>query len=157
MIIGACVFRNISDTMWQWLVLSVDQYIPCAILTVINLFLARKLWRHHKRRDMLAANALRDRHTKYTILESNAIIVISVTLVVEFVDCGIRTHQLVTTFYVDDLSASLSVMRILRFVIYGLYLHIHIITNFKLRRTIKLYAERMLNHTFRPVPGDISL
>lgn len=154
---GACVFRNVSDTVWQWLVLLIDQYIPCVILTVVNLFLTRKLWRHHKRRIVLATNALRNRHTKYTILESNTIIIISVTLVIEFVDCGLRTHQIATTLYVNDLCTSLSVMRMLRLVIYGLHLYIHVITNFKLRRSIKLYYERLRSQIFRPVPMDMPL
>ncbi|XP_048746444.2 uncharacterized protein LOC125658997 isoform X2 [Ostrea edulis] len=117
----------------------------------------RKLWRHHKRRIVLATNALRNRHTKYTILESNTIIIISVTLVIEFVDCGLRTHQIATTLYVNDLCTSLSVMRMLRLVIYGLHLYIHVITNFKLRRSIKLYYERLRSQIFRPVPMDMPL
>lgn len=138
-----CVFSNEYELIQQWILL-VNRFICCIILGIMITFLTMKLWKHHKRRRILGA-----RHTKYTVLESNTIVISSITLSIEATDTLLRVLQMATSARESELSVSLSVVRILRLAIYGQHFYMHIFTNFKLRLTLKSYIDRLRAHVYR--------
>lgn len=139
----ACVFSNEYDIVQQWILL-VNRFICCIILGIMIIFLTMKLWKHHKRRQILG-----NRHTKYTVLESNTIVISSITLAIEAADALLRALQMTASARECELSVSLSVVRILRLAVYGQHFYIHIFTNFKLRLTLKSYIDRLQAHMYR--------
>lgn len=138
-----CMFSNEYDIMQQWILL-VNRFICCIVLGIMITFLTMKLWKHHKRRRILGA-----RHTKYTVLESNTIVISSITLAIEVTDALVRVLQMAASPRESEMSVSLSVVRILRLAIYGQHFYIHIFTNFKLRLTLKSYIDRLRAHLYR--------
>lgn len=99
-----CVFPNDYDTLQQWLLL-VNKFICCIILSILVTFLTRKLWKHHLRRRILGA-----RHIKYTVLESNTIVISSITLTVEATDALLGVLKMTVSPRGSELCTSMSVI-----------------------------------------------
>lgn len=146
-----CVFSGVHDLVQQSILLA-SQVICCLILAILVSFLTKKLWEHYKRRQILSN---RRRHTKYTVLESNTIIISAVTLIVETIDVIFRTRQLAVCRHVSDLSLPLSVTRLIRLVIYGQHIYIHVLTSFKLQQQINSCTDRIGRWGVRAIPLEV--
>uniref|UniRef100_A0A8W8KGW7 Uncharacterized protein n=1 Tax=Magallana gigas TaxID=29159 RepID=A0A8W8KGW7_MAGGI len=83
-------------------------------------FLTIKLWKYHKRRRILGA-----RHTKYTVLESNTIVISSITLSIEATDTLLRVLQMAASARESELSVSLSVQNKLDYLKEEIFQTVH--------------------------------